>query len=161
MQVAGIVRPVTSAGPDDKLLHIENFGTNEGTKFEYRFSRFSFSRSSLLFPPFLSFFFRSPSRVFAFLSCLLRAVIPLAYLRSRRHNDFLIWFIERFLFYARTCIYQATFFLPLEACIQRDETFLRRKWDKLTKLQGHVCFVLNYIRYRQKCLNWLKSSWVL
>lgn len=56
MQVAGIVRPVTSAGPDDKLLHIENFGTNEGTKFEYRFSRFSFSRSSLLLPPFLSFF---------------------------------------------------------------------------------------------------------
>lgn len=63
MQVAGIVRPVTSAGPDDKLLHIENFGTNEGTKFEYRFSRFSFSRSSLLFPPFLSFFSQPLARL--------------------------------------------------------------------------------------------------
>lgn len=47
MQVVGIVRPLISAGLDDKLLHIENFGANEGTKFEYPSSRFSFSRSSL------------------------------------------------------------------------------------------------------------------
>lgn len=36
MQVVRFVRrTLTSAGPDDKLSHIENFRANEGWKFEY------------------------------------------------------------------------------------------------------------------------------
>lgn len=78
MQVVGIVRPLTSAGPDDKLLHIEIFGANEGTKFEYHSSRFSFSRLSL----FLS------HKQFLHLSSSLRAAIPTTYLRP----TMILWF---------------------------------------------------------------------
>lgn len=46
MQVVRIVRSLTSAGPDDKLSHIENFLANEGWKFEYPSARLSFSRLS-------------------------------------------------------------------------------------------------------------------
>jgi len=43
MQVVRIVRSLISAGPDDKLSHIENFRANEGWKFEYPSARLSFS----------------------------------------------------------------------------------------------------------------------
>lgn len=79
MQVVGIVRPLTSAGPDDKLLHIEIFGANEGTKFEYRSSRFSFSRLPL------SLTHTHTQTVLA--SFLFFSAIPTAYLRPQWFSD--------------------------------------------------------------------------
>ena len=106
MQVVGIVRPLTSAGPDDKLLHIQIFGANEGTKFEYRSSRFSFSRLSLS----LSLYLSHEQFFCAFPLLLCHSDLPEA------HNDSLIWFIERFLSCEkRTCIRGVTFF---PACLR-------------------------------------------
>lgn len=73
-------------GFDDKLLRIQIFRANEGSKFEYPSSRaFSFSRVSLhiarlLLPLFLSFY-----RALLFYSLIL--FLALVYLRPLRHND--------------------------------------------------------------------------
>lgn len=86
MQVVGIVRPLTSAGPDDKLLHIQIFGANEGTKFEYRSSRFSFSRLSFSLSLFLT---NNSSAPFLFFSAILTTYLrPTMILWFDLSNDF-------------------------------------------------------------------------
>lgn len=85
MQVVGIVRPLTSAGPDDKLLHIQIFGANEGTKFEYRSSRFSFSRLSFSLSLFLT---NNSSAPFLFFSAILTYLRPTMILWFDLSNDF-------------------------------------------------------------------------
>ena len=84
MQVVRIVRSLISAGPDDKLSHIENFRANEGWKFEYPSASLSFSRLS----PSPSLFSRLSGRLSA-----IRAYLRLASV----YNKSVIWFTERFL----------------------------------------------------------------
>lgn len=84
MQVVRIVRSLTSAGPDDKLSHIENFRANEGWKFEYPSARVFHSHGS---HPL-----RRSSRASLAGS---RRSVPTWGLRV--YNKSVIWFIERFL----------------------------------------------------------------
>lgn len=124
MQVVGIVRSLISAGPDDKLSHIENFRANEGWKFEYPSARLSFSRLS----PSPSLFSRLSGRLSA-----IRAYLRLASV----YNKSVIWFIERFLSRMQAREWRCVIMQP----------FIREIFQKRALNRWHAAYRLSSLQY--------------